>query len=342
MKNYIKRTGFSIAEIVVSIAMIGMIIFMFSTILYIQELNRKGRSLLQAHNLIVEELESLSDVSYEALAATNCPASNPCAFKYVSSNFNPRSWNIVNQELVFSTSATTPLDNNLNGLFFLAGNGYTNFSLTASTTIASAATSTSGVGFVWHYQDQKNYYRVYYTNLLGSTSDPIIVEKIVDGALVGLASVPMSVSSPTSTKSLRLDVNNTSIKVFVDNILKVDINDPRFISGPIGLLGLNTQAINTSTNVRFDNIQISNIAMCCPVTYATNQSWNFNSSPVAMPTELQRFGLYGLTDAKSELVIEDAGLSPLNVKKITARIRLNTGQKVELYTLISKYGLNFR
>ncbi len=113
-------------------------------------------------------------------------------------------------------------------------------------------------GLVFRYVDSENYYSV----LLDSAADRIILQKKRNGAARELTSTPTKIDLNT-TYVVKVIAQGSSIKVYLNDVLKIDINDSTFSSGKVGL---RTYRASTS----FDNVAVENIApQTSPVGKAT-------------------------------------------------------------------------
>ncbi len=356
-KFFIKiGAGFTLMEVVIALFLTVVIAGIFSVSLSTLRLNRANKFLLEAQKIGMEEMEIITETPFEILPATStCTTSSPCSFFGVHYNFPSSAtsvWSIqddtvsggLGKSYNFNSSLASRLDNNINGLAFLSGTTsmYSgDFTVEGKIRIDAASAASTSAGFVFHYKDQKNYYRVYYKNLSAST---LILEKIVDGTLTSLATNSLASFANNAAHTLQIITNGSSIKIYLDDLVtpKINTTDNSLTEGGIGLLSINTAA-SGQTGIYFDNVKIINVVNC-PTTPITNcdKTWNFESTVNSQPNDLIRFGLYDLPSGQGELIIEDSG--GVDLKKITVKVKwLDSVEKtLTLYHLLSKYGINFK
>ncbi len=134
-----------------------------------------------------------------------------------------------------------------------AGGSWTDYTVTADT----LASDDDDNGLSFRVQDANNYYvfRQRFGNP-GQGSWNAVLEKYVGGAPTELASMDNQGSAPGQVDSesvwynLKVEVNGTNIKCYIDNVLKFNINDSTYASGTAGVWVF-------SQDGSFDNFSVS-------------------------------------------------------------------------------------
>ncbi len=108
-------------------------------------------------------------------------------------------------------------------------------------------------GLVFRYVDSKDYYSV----LLDSAADRIILQKKRNGAVTELASTATTIDL-SHIYTVKVTAQGSSIKIYLNDALKIDTTDSTFSSGKVGL---RTYRASTS----FDNVAVELVAQTSPV-----------------------------------------------------------------------------
>jgi len=113
-------------------------------------------------------------------------------------------------------------------------------------------------------QDLNNYYR--FTQKFGNNSNwDLKLQKVVAGAGTDLAT-PISnngasagqVNSLTTWYTLKVVLSGTSIKAYIDDVLKFDVTDATYATGTVGMSAI------TQTDSEFDNVLVTCTGGCVP------------------------------------------------------------------------------
>jgi PKD repeat protein len=100
-------------------------------------------------------------------------------------------------------------------------------------------------GLVFRYNNKDNFYSV----LLDSASDTVVVQKKQDGVVTDLASVSVAIDL-YSTYNLKVNVQGNRIKVYLNDLILIDISDSTFVSGKIGFRSFRS-------NTAYDNVSVT-------------------------------------------------------------------------------------
>ena len=100
-------------------------------------------------------------------------------------------------------------------------------------------------GTVFRYVDTNNYYSA----VLDSTNDVIKLQKKQSGSITDLVSQPATIDQNT-TYQLKTITQGNSIKIYLNDVLKIDATDSTFSSGKIGLRTYTAEA-------SYDNVSVA-------------------------------------------------------------------------------------
>lgn len=94
--------------------------------------------------------------------------------------------------------------------------------------------SVGGIGFMFRYQDAGNYYYV----AINTFVQAVYVNKVIGGGGIYDNGVGSFTGGYTNSNvyTVRVDLSGSSIKVYVDNVLRIDATDSEFsAAGTVGL-----------------------------------------------------------------------------------------------------------
>ncbi|HUQ09726.1 MAG TPA: hypothetical protein VM146_05370, partial [Steroidobacteraceae bacterium] len=140
----------------------------------------------------------------------------------------------------------------------LASANWTNQSVQAEIRPTAFNGSDRWFGLATRYRDAGNYY---YVTLRSSGS--VQLKRTRNGAFVTLASAPLAVTANRNYR-VRLDSTGTNHRVYIDDVLLLDVDDPGLSSGRVALLAFRTAA-------DFDNV------IATPSSLTTVYSQQFES-----------------------------------------------------------------
>lgn len=115
-----------------------------------------------------------------------------------------------------------------------AGENMTDFVIEVKINVISSKTGSNTALIIFRYVDSGNYY--YFGVRYELTTNAIYLSKLVGGALeiIYLGNLPEKLSYNT-WHTLKVKVNGTNIKCYIDDVLMIDRDDSQFSMGKIGL-----------------------------------------------------------------------------------------------------------
>lgn len=117
------------------------------------------------------------------------------------------------------------------------------------------STDDDGIGIIFRYQDEQNYYRILLMNDAGnsgSVGSPIQrIQKFVDGEPRTLLQNKVTEAYPQGYFSLSADVRGDFIKAYLNGALIGSVRDTTYQSGKVGLL------VYANSGARFDSIMVT-------------------------------------------------------------------------------------
>ena len=97
------------------------------------------------------------------------------------------------------------------------------------------ATDNDGIGIIFRYQDEKNYYRFLLIEDQGNGGPKRRIQKFIDGEIYTLYEETLDDAIPNSWFSLTAEVISDSISIYINGSLFNTITDTTFKKGKIGL-----------------------------------------------------------------------------------------------------------
>ena len=139
--------------------------------------------------------------------------------------------------------------------------------------VAHNSVGESFAGVVFRYQDGDNYYDV----MLDSATDAIRLEKKHNGSITQLSSASTTINLDTAYQ-LKVIAQESSIKVYLDNVLKIDTTDSTFASGKVGLKTYRALASYDNVSVTDHGAPIApTIGTPTPLS-SSDIRWNFTDN----------------------------------------------------------------
>ena len=311
------QKGVVFIEVIVAIAVIVVILVIYSASLRSLALNKKTRLMNLATSLISEELEAIRTIPFASL--TNRIDAPFVGIAYNKGNFKVKKDtgtsppNVLN--LSSSTNPTEPQ------IALLPGGSYDDFTYEVKANVLSDSPTGWRVGVYFRYKDSQNYYSLYFSQ------DKIIMNKVIDGIPTSLYSSSQTFSTNT-WYTLKIVTNEDTLTPYLnDNPLTTAITDYAFSYGSLALLGSN------SVHAHFDDITL---------TTGSTTTWNFDADTVGdVPQGWERFSLYDLPGGEGKLTIENYhdGIKKVQIEVIWEEE--GKEKSVKFTTLVSEYGLNY-
>jgi hypothetical protein len=145
-------------------------------------------------------------------------------------NHGPMAWSVTNGVMVQSSNIHSPIANGISKLgtyaYWQAGSTWTDYTTTATL----KSTDNDGIGVMFRYQDENNYYRFIWDSERNSRA----LVKNVNGVFTIIAEdfVPYVTGK---TYQVKIAVQGSSIQVSIDGSPVFSVNDNTFSSGTIAL-----------------------------------------------------------------------------------------------------------
>ena len=187
---------------------------------------------------------------------TNGNYDNWEVFDDVEPRSGPSNWVVQNQVLrqtsnIWSYDPPAEFIYHLGTKVIAGDSSWANYSFNA----VLRSTDNDGIGMIFRYQDEKNYYRILLMDDAGnsgSTQSAVQrIQKMVDGEPITLLQNEVNEAFPSGNFALSVDVRDDSIKVFLNHSLIGKVKDSEYSSGKIGLF---TYA---NSGAYFDSITVS-------------------------------------------------------------------------------------
>ena len=305
-----KKPGFTLIETVIAIALMGVMLSIYTTTLLSTVMLRRGQYHTQAANYIQEELDTLRSLPFsELLTRTNGN------FLGLARQRGP--WKVVtvagdgqNKRLMLATTPTALI--NETGLAVLPGNYRADFTLSAKIKVDSGSPANWKAGLAFRYRDPENYYRFRFRD------GGYALEKVYHGAVTTLDSdtISCTTSLPSGTcwnwHTLQVTAAaNTFVLRHDGSCFKscTPITDATFTAGDLAVISIDGARISADTVAVTEG--------------ATTTDWNFESTAEnAYPADWQRISYLDLPNGAGALTIENY-LSEATMKKATATVSWN-------------------
>jgi len=287
------RRGFGIIEIVISIAIFGVIFVIFSGSLLSVQLRKYVDNSASATRIAEAELEKIRSVPFNLLT----PRVNS---DFIGLTFNIGDWRLTSDtsapsptKVISLLSAASSTAANVTGLIQPPVSELGNFIFQTTININPISQEGWQAGLLFRGQDNLNYYR-----FLFSSSD-LRFEEVLNGTPTTLFSRTRA-SLVDTYYPIAVVASSTAFDLYFNNEFIQTIDDDSFPSGTLGILSLN------GAKIKFDDVSIA------------SSTWNFDSE-TRFPADWKKFGIYDLNEGRGYLTIENYGGNE-NLKKITAKI----------------------
>ncbi len=284
------RRGFTLIEIIVSIAMLCGAIAIFGVLLNILRVNKTGSFAAAAYKIAQEEIDVVKNYSVASLTTR-------ASSTFIGVIDNNGSYGATTTAAVSSpnTLANNAASSSPLGVIALPYANLADFTFEASV-------KTSGVsgkaGLLFRAKDLDNYYFLYLQN------NQLVLDKRAGGATSTLYSTAQTFLPDTWYK-LKIAAAGNSLALYVDDNLRATISDASLASG-VAALG------NSGNTVYFDNASLTHDLI--------TEGWNFDNLALgAIPADWARFGINDLPNGAGALTIsEPYGVATM--KKIDATV----------------------
>lgn len=304
-------------EIVVSLFVIIMVLSIFSASLVVLNANQSNQNKNLAYGFAEAELVALSHYPFDSLT------------ERTDGDFVGLAYNLGQQKIINDAAAQSPaqvqsvspasitVGNNISSVVLLPESYYGDFTWSGYLKTLSSSASDWQAGIIFRYQDIANYY---YFSISGST---IRLTKVLSGTPSVLWSQGQTFNFDTWYK-LKVVAAGTSLKVYLNDVLKIDQSDSSFASGYLGFLGQN------SAYYYLDSLHLE--------SSVKNGDWSFDAeSADAFPAGFVKISPSGLTGLRGKLTIEN--YAGTDIKKITAKVswqEKGSAREIQLQTVRSK------
>jgi hypothetical protein len=305
------RRGIAIVEIVISIAIFGIIFIIFAGSLLSVQSRKYTNNAAAATRIAEAELEKIRSLPFDSLT----PRTNA---DFIGLTFNMGDWRLASDasapsppKIISLLSAASSTVADVTGLIQPPSNELSDFTFQTKISVNPISPAGWQAGLLFRGQDNFNYYRFVFS------SSNLKFEEVASSTVSTLFS--MTRDSVTDTYyPIKVVASSTAFDLYFNDELIQTVNDDSFSSGSLGILGLN------GAKIKFDDVSIAGSA------------WNFDSD-TRFPSDWKKFGIYDLTEGRGYLTIENYGGNE-NIKKITARVEWRDARGIkdtELETFIS-------
>jgi type II secretory pathway pseudopilin PulG len=305
------RRGIAIVEIVISIAIFGIIFIIFSGSLLSIQSRKYADNAASATRIAEAELEKIRSLSFDSLT----PRANS---DFIGLTFNMGDWRLASDasapsspKVISLLSVASSTMGDVTGLIQPPVNELTDFTFQTKININPISPTDWQAGLLFRGQDNLNYYRFIFS------SSVLKFEEVASSTVSTLFSRAQTSLTDTFYQ-IKVVASSTAFDLYFNDVLIQTVNDDTFSSGSLGILSLN------NAKIKFDD-----------VTVASN-TWNFDSE-TRFPSGWKRFGIYDLNEGRGYLTIENYGGNE-DIKKITARVEWRDARGLrdaELETFIS-------
>lgn len=309
--------GFSMIEVIVSLFVIVMVLSIFSASVVTLSANQSNQNKNFAYGFAEAELAALNDYPFDSLT------------ERTDGDFVGLAYNLGSQKIVGDPGAQSPsqvhsvvpasvmVGGNISSIALLPEGYYTDFTFSGYLKILSSSPADWQAGIIFRHDDINNYY---FWSITGSSMKLVKV-------LSGTPSVLWSASQTFNTETwykLKVVTLGTSLKVYLNDVLKIDQSDSSFGSGYIGFLGQN------SSYYYLDSLHLE--------SSVKNGDWFFDAEIVdSFPAGFLKITPSGLAGLRGKLTIENYGGT--DIKKITAKVawqEKGSQKEIQLQTVRSK------
>ncbi len=309
--------GTSLIEVVVSLFILVLVLSVFSASLISFRVNQSNQNRNLAYSFAEAELAALSNYPFDNLT------------ERTDGNFVGLAYNIGEQKIISDAGAQSPtqvqsvapasimVGSSISSAGLMPESYYSDFTFSAYLKVLPSSAANWQTGIVFRYQDIENYY---YWSI---TSSSIKLVKFLAGTPTVLWTASQAHNTGTWYK-LKVLTLGTSLKVYLDDVLKVDQSDSTFANGYVGFLGQN------STYYYIDNIHLE--------SSIKNNDWFFDTETVGnFPEGFLKISPGELAGLAGKLTIQN--YSGTEIKKITAKVvwqERGSAKEIQLSTLRSK------
>lgn len=311
------EAGDSLIEVVVSLFIIMLVLSIFSASLVSFGVNKSNQNRNLAYGFAEAELVALSDYQFDSLTVRT------------DGDFIGLAYNIGRQKIASDAGAVSPtqvqsvipastaVGGSVTSAALLPESYYKDFTLSSYFKVLPSSDPNWRAGIIFRYQDIENYY---YWNF---TSSSMQLTKVYAGAPTVLWTQSQTFSPGTWYK-LKVVTLGTSLKVYLNDILKIDQADSSFSEGYIGSMGWN------STYYYLDSLHLE--------SSVKNSDWTFDAEMVdAFPAGFLKISPAEITGLAGKLTVENYAGS--DIKKVTAKVtwqEKGSSKEIRLSTLVSR------
>ncbi len=312
-----EEKGNSLIEIVVSLFIIIMVLSIFSSSIVVLRANQGNQNKNLAYGFAEAELAALNNYPFDSLTERTDGDFIGLAYNLGQQKItsDPGAQSSPNVQSVAPSSIT--VNGNISSIVLLPESYYADFTFSGYLKILSSSASDWQAGIIFRYQDIGNYY---YWSVTGNTIKLIKV-------LSGVPSVLWSqsqISNLDTWYKLKVVAAGTSLKVYFNDILKVDQSDGSIVSGYLGFMGQN------SAYYYLDNLHLE--------SSVKNGDWYFDTEEIdSFPAGFLAISPSGLAGLRGKLTIENYGGT--DIKKITAKVswqEKGSAREIQLQTVRSE------
>lgn len=305
------RRGFAIVEIVISIAIFGIIFIIFSGSLLAIQSRKYTDNTASATRIAEAELEKIRSLSFDSLT----PRANA---DFIGLTFNMGDWRLTSDtsapsspKVISLLSVASSTATNVTGLIQPPVNELGDFTFETKISINPISPAGWQAGLLFRGQDNLNYYRFIFS------SSALKFEEVASSTVSTLFSRAQS-SLTNNFYPIKVVASSTAFNLYFNDVFIQTVTDDSFTSGTIGIMSLN------NARIKFDNVIVA------------SSTWNFDLD-TRFPSDWKRFGIYDLAEGRGYLTIENYGGNE-NLKKITAGVEWRDSRGLrskELQTFIS-------
>lgn len=293
------RAGFSLVEVLVSIALTAVMLAMFSGVLATVGAFKRNDFRFQAANFVREEIDALHAIPYAELIDQADGA-------FLGLAFTRGAWQVKGEptapsgsQVMELTAATAPSLIEETGLLVEPTDYHDDFTFTVKVRTKSASPLGWGTAVAFRYRDASNHYRFRLTN------GGYALDRVLHGTVKTLWAQSTTVNT-NSWYSLAVRCSGSTIDLWSNGSHLTSTVDTAFSDGDIALMSLNGALLQADDVTVSQGGEVGN--------------WKFDSDPVGtMPTDWQRFVYFDLPSGRGTLTIADyRGLTGL--KQVTATV----------------------
>jgi Tfp pilus assembly protein PilV len=311
------EVGASLIEVVVSLFILVLVLSVFSASLITFRVKESNQNRNLAYSFAEAELDAMNNYPFGSLT------------ERTDGDFVGLAYNIGQQKIASDAGAVSPaqvqtvapasvmVGSSISSAALLPESYYGDFTLSAYLKVLPSSVSNWQTGIVFRYQDIENYY---YWSI---TSGLMKFIKFSGGAPTILWTASQTFNTGAWYK-LKVVTLGTSLKVYLDDVLKTDQSDGAFANGYLGFVGQNSVYYN------IDDIHLE--------SSIKNSDWLFDMETVdSFPAGFLKISPAELAGLAGKLTIQN--YSGAEIKKITAKVvwqERGSAREIQLSTLRSK------